>query len=272
MIYGLSTHAIAREQLEGHHLDQIADGGFDTIEIFANRHQVDFDNPEALRSIARAVDRNGLYVNSVHAPFYRSIEEIQQGIHLDIGSANESERRSSVDEIAASFVLGTLFHVDYYILHAPDRPDPDALMKSLDELLTLSKELPFKLCMENIPGKTTSLAHIHELMDRHLLPIGICFDTGHSNLSGDVAADIREYGASFYTAHIHDNDGTNDNHMMPFEGQIDWDSVMDAFREVDYKWGFMLEVRRNPDTPLDAFLGRCTAVLERFRVLETGSR
>jgi len=271
MIYGLSTHVVAREQLAEHHLDRIAGAGIDTIEIFANRHQVDFDNPVTLRGIARAVDRNALYVNSVHAPFYRSIEEIQQGIHLDIGSANEVERRSSVDEIAASFVLGTLFHVDYYILHAPDQPDPDALLKSLDELLTLSSELPFKLCLENIPGKTTDLSHINDLMDRHLLPIGICFDTGHSHLSGNVPTDIREYGASFYTTHIHDNDGMNDNHMMPFDGQIDWTAAMQAFRSVDYKWGFMLEVRRDPETPLEPFLARCTATLERFRLLETNS-
>ena len=272
MIYGISTHIVARETLLEEHLDMITDAGFDTVELFANRHQIDFDNPSQLRSIARGIDRNRLYVNSVHAPFYGSLEEIQKGIHLDIASADPALRERSVNEIAASFVLGTLFEVDYYVLHTPDRPDTDALMKSLDELLTLSHELPFKLCFENIPGEQTDLNHIMELVETNMLPIGVCFDTGHSNLAGDAGADIRKHGVHFYTTHIHDNDGQADAHLMPFTGTIDWMDAMRAFREVDYKWGFILEVRRPQDSPLSAFLTKCRQLIDRFQEMKKGLR
>lgn len=268
MIYGISTHVIARETLQEEHLDMIADTGFDTVELFANRHQVEFDNPTQLRAIARGVDRNRLCVNSVHAPFYASLEEIQKGNHLDIGSADNVLRERSVREIAASFVLGTLFEVDYYILHTPDKPDTESLMKSLDELLALSHELPFKLCFENIPGERTDLDHILELVETHMLPIGVCFDTGHSHLAGNVATDIRKHGVHFYTTHIHDNDGQADTHKMPFTGTIDWMETMGALREADYKWGFILEVRRPQGRPLIPFLTDCRHVIDRFREME----
>ena len=269
MIYGISTHVVARESLKEKHLDQIAAAGFDTVELFANRHQVDFDDPTALRAIAKGIARNHLYVNSVHAPFYASLEDIQHGRHLDIGSKDDTERRRSVAEISASFVIGTLFHVDYYVLHTPDHGGTDSLMRSMEELLTLARELPFKLCFENIPGRHTSVSRIARLIEKHQLPIGIAFDTGHSHLADSVSDDIREHGVQFYTTHIHDNDGSRDAHMMPFSAGIDWVSAMNAFREVDYKWGFILEVRRPPETPLAEFLKTCRATTDRFREMET---
>ncbi|PJB77169.1 MAG: hypothetical protein CO090_09325, partial [Acidobacteria bacterium CG_4_9_14_3_um_filter_49_7] len=119
MIYGVSTHLFARETLTSHHLDRIAAAGFDNVELFANSHQIDFDDPAALRDISRAIDRNQLCVNSIHAPFYASLEELLEGNLLDISSTNEHLRALSVSEITRSLVLASYMEVDYYIVHFP---------------------------------------------------------------------------------------------------------------------------------------------------------
>ena len=268
MIYGISTHIVARETLTGEHLDHIADAGFDTVELFANSHQIDFDNPAKLREIAGAIDRNHLYVNSVHTPFYASLEELHNGHFLDISSADEALRKKSVDEVIKCLVLASYIDVDYFILHFPGTGNRDALMKSIDRLHTVSEQLKTKLCFENVPGKTTGVPDIVHFVEDNKVPFGVCFDIGHSYIAGEMLKDIEEFGVHFYTAHIHDNDGSRDLHQIPFEGSIPFADAMTAFRKADYKWGFMMEVKRPVETALEPALQRIYSTISRFEQLE----
>ncbi|NOZ12831.1 MAG: sugar phosphate isomerase/epimerase [Acidobacteria bacterium] len=268
MIYGISTHIVAGEPLTGEHLDRIADAGFDTIELFANSRQIDFNNPAVLREITGAINRNQLYVNSVHTPFYASIEELYRGRFLDISSSDEALRKQSVEEIIKSLVLASYIDVDYFILHFPGTENSDTLMKSIDRLHTVSEQLKTKLCFENVPGKTTGIPDIVHFLEEKKIPFGVCFDIGHSRIAGRMLKDIEEFGVHFYTAHIHDNDGSRDLHQIPFEGGIPWEKVMSAFRKVDYKWGFMMEIKRPGDTELEPVLEKIYRTVAKFEQLE----
>ncbi len=267
MIYGVSTHLVARETLTSHHLDRIADAGFENVELFANSHQIDFDNPAVLRDISRAIDRNQLCVNSIHAPFYASLEELLGGHLLDISSTNEDLRALSVSEITRSLVLASYMEVDYYILHFPGTKNRDALMKSIDELYAVSEQIRTKLCFENVPGPNTGVPDIVNFIDENKIPFGLCFDIGHSHLAGRVLQDIEEYGIHFYTAHIHDNNGTHDSHKLPFCGTIPWTEVMKALVKVDYKWGFMMEIKNTEEHPLDALLNKISSAISKLKAI-----
>ena len=272
MIYGVSTHPFAYERLKGEHLNLIADSGFDTIEIFANRMQVDFDDSAQLLEISDAVRRNNLIVNSVHAPFYFDLKGLRNGVFVDIASEDEDLRKKSVEEIKSSMALASLFDVDYYVMHFPYKVNRDSMLKSLEELFRFSEPFQIKLCFENIPGRMTSVRHIVEFMERELIPYGVCFDIGHSNLEGRVYSDIEDYGVYFYTTHIHDNMGDRDSHLLPFEGNIDWERVFSLFKMVDYKWGIMLEIRMGEKYNYKTLLGKAYKVIERFKEIEKGIR
>ena len=267
MIYGVSTHVVAREALTGGHLDRIAAAGFDTVELFANSHQIDFDNPSALRDIARAIDRNRLYVNSVHAPFYASLEELYKGHFLDISSTDEDFRTFSVSQITKSLVLASYMEVDYFVLHFPGTANRDTLLKSIDELHLVSEQLSTKLSFENVPGPDTGVSDIVNFVEENQIPFGVCFDIGHSHLAGKVLEDIEQFGVHFYTTHIHDNDGIHDSHQLPFEGSIPWAAVMEAFKKADYKWGFILEIKRPETMELDNLLKKMNRTLPEFESL-----
>ena len=271
MIYGVSTHLVARETLTSYHLDRIAAAGFETVELFANSHQIDFDNPAVLRDISRAIDRNQLCVNSVHAPFYASLEELLDGQLLDIGSTDEDLRALSVSEITRSLVLASYMEVDYYILHFPGTKNRDALMKSIDELHAVSEQIRTKLCFENVPGHCTGVSDIADFLNSNQIPFGICFDIGHSHLAGRVLQDIEEYGIYFYTTHIHDNDGLHDTHQLPFSGTIPWTEVMKALKKVDYKWGFMLEIKKSEEHSLDTSLNQISSAISKLKAISDKS-
>ena len=96
--------------------------------------------------------------------------------------------------------------------------------------------------------------------------LGICFDSSHANCLGlDIPEAIRECGDRLWVTHISDNDGTADQHRMPFCGNIDWIGVIGALKEVGYAGLFNLEIGGERCRPLevqDAKLHYLKEVLE----------
>ena len=76
--------------------------------------------------------------------------------------------------------------------------------------------------------------------------ITACLDVGHVALPlGDLtAADvIRKLGHDrLGSLHIHDNDYTRDQHILPYLGKLDWAEIAKALGEIDYQGDFTYEV------------------------------
>lgn len=84
-----------------------------------------------------------------------------------------------------------------------------------------------------------------ELVDSYHDPmVGICWDTGHANaVSGDQYTAIRAIGSRLKNLHINDNHyGGRDEHLLPFMGEIDWESVLTALVEINYQGVLNYEV------------------------------
>ena len=77
--------------------------------------------------------------------------------------------------------------------------------------------------------------------------VGICWDTGHANIMEHEQPQdeaIRFLGKRIKCTHIHNNfKNYTDLHQPPDTGNIDWDQVMKAFREIGYDGPFTLETR-----------------------------
>ncbi len=59
--------------------------------------------------------------------------------------------------------------------------------------------------------------------------LGACWDTGHGNMMKTSAYDdLMALGDKLEALHVQDNFGTHDDHLAPFMGTLDIDSVMNA--------------------------------------------
>lgn len=100
--------------------------------------------------------------------------------------------------------------------------------------------------------------------------VGICWDTGHANLMPyDQADRIRMVGERIKCTHIHNNFGIRDTHLTPDQGNIPWEKVMHAFKEVGYNGPLTLEThcRYNEPKLLDNFIRynyECLEFLDRL--------
>ena len=52
--------------------------------------------------------------------------------------------------------------------------------------------------------------------------IGFCYDSGHENAFAPNFGYLSKFGNRLFALHLHDNDGKNDQHTVPFCGTIDW--------------------------------------------------
>jgi sugar phosphate isomerase/epimerase len=70
-----------------------------------------------------------------------------------------------------------------------------------------------------------------------------CLDLGHAPIVGEDVCDmIRTLGHDRLQAlHVHDNDGKEDDHSLPFSGKADWNAILDALVEIDYVGNMTLE-------------------------------
>ncbi len=69
-----------------------------------------------------------------------------------------------------------------------------------------------------------------------------CLDLGHSALTGVEPADfIRAMGGRLQALHVHDVDWRHDNHDMPFNRKLDWESICKALADTGYAGDFTFE-------------------------------
>jgi sugar phosphate isomerase/epimerase len=72
--------------------------------------------------------------------------------------------------------------------------------------------------------------------------VGICLDFGHAHMEGDLIDAIETVSEHLVTTHVHDNGGRTDDHLIPFEGAIDWPAALTAVQKVGYDGPLLFEV------------------------------
>jgi sugar phosphate isomerase/epimerase len=73
--------------------------------------------------------------------------------------------------------------------------------------------------------------------------LGVCMDVGHAHILGDTAEAIETTSEYLVTTHIHDNHRQSDDHLVPFQGNINWAATIMAFEKIGYDGVLMYEVK-----------------------------
>jgi sugar phosphate isomerase/epimerase len=58
--------------------------------------------------------------------------------------------------------------------------------------------------------------------------VRFCLDVGHAHIGGGIGVALESMRERVVTAHIHDNHGEKDEHLLPFDGTIDWPATLAA--------------------------------------------
>ena len=217
--FGVSTHLYHHQRLCRAHLLEIAAAGFETVELFAARTHFDCHNPAAAADLQQWLAEAGLELQSIHAPVGAPPEEVDRALFV--------ARRIPV----RAFVV----HVE---------GSRKVERRNLERLAALAAPLDCRVAVEvgrDALSKPAPLVHFiaHDLED---VDVGICLDFGHAHLDGDIVDAIETVSEHLVAAHVHDNRGRADDHLMPFDGTIDWPAALTAIQKVGYEGPFVFEI------------------------------
>ena len=148
-----------------------------------------------------------------------------------------------------------VFQPQYIVLHPSSEPiAPDERAErlrnsheSIGLLAPVAKEIGAELCIENLP-RTCLGRNGQEMMyliDGHD-GVGLCFDVNHLMYQShaDFLAAIDK--GTIKTVHISDYNFTDERHLLPGVGHIDWKPLWDGIRANGYKGIFMYECYGEP--------------------------
>ncbi len=234
MRLGLSTYLFVGHRLTPALLDEIAQAGFSDIEIFCVRSHFDYRSAEELRALADWFADHNLRLHALHAPTSREFSAGREGAApLSLSDPERVRRIDAVDEIKRALEVAERIPFRYLVQHAGSGREPaderkfDALFNSLEHLVIFAKQRGVTIALENTPGEFASPSSLrHFIEDTRLRELRMCFDTGHAHMEGGVALSFEAMRDWVVTAHVHDNRGEKDEHLLPFEGTIDWPAAL----------------------------------------------
>ena len=112
-------------------------------------------------------------------------------------------------------------------------------LKRLKEIVDYAQELNIKVAFENTKIKGY-LDYVIENIDNE--NVGICFDSGHYHVHFNDDLDFPKFKDRIFAVHLHDNDQSDDLHLMPFEGTLDWEETIKNLKECNYDGPVTLEL------------------------------
>lgn len=201
-----------------------------------------------IEMVIRDLGRAGIKVNSVHAPF---------GPSVDLSSFDDNIHEQGVAAIIQAIEFTRMLDAKFLIVHASHGDISDDRAKRLDrargvirELAVLAEASEITLAIENLPPQYLSAIPDETLRivkGAASANVGVCFDTGHANLSNHFEDFAHQLLPKTVTAHIHDNLGLLDEHLFPGEGSIDWALYGNLIRELCPKAPQMIECKPPED-------------------------
>ena len=192
----------------------------------------------------------GIELWSLHLPFLPF--EI-----LDPASQNKDKRTYTLNYFSEFVKKAGDIGIKTIVVHPSAEPiqenDREESLKcsadTLAKLADIADDFGGQIAVENLPrtclGRDSyDILKILSFDDR----LRACFDTNHL-LKEDIIEFIHKVGNKLITTHVSDFDFKNERHWLPGEGSVDWISLIDALRKIDYSGPWLYELGYNaPDT------------------------
>lgn len=227
-------------------LDEIRDAGFTIIEVCSFPTHLDYRDLALVKRASQRIRELHLEPYSFHAPF---------ADHIDITSLDPAVRGPAMIAVEQAATAAAELGARYLVIHpGPERspiPGEERLRRmetaadSLNTLARRCRELGTALVLENM------LPHLFFGTAKDILwilgaisvsDVGICLDTGHAYLSGDLGTVVHKLSGHLWMVHASDNNGSRDDHLPPGEGAIDWSAVIAQLSRLRFDGGVILEI------------------------------
>jgi sugar phosphate isomerase/epimerase len=274
----LSTHVFFQQRLHPGLLDALHKSGAQTIEIFAARHHFDYNDRAAVRDIATWFRNTGVAA-TLHQPLYLSDRGSGQwsrhvAPNINLIDPDKSHRITAMDEVKRALESAEQVPINACVLHLGQKDDPwdpralEHSLTAIEHLKAFAHPLGVRILIENLQNEITTPEHILEILRvGHFDRVGVCLDIGHTHL-GDprnhegIDAAFELLKPRIAQLHLHDNQGTKDDHLWPGSGSIDWQNVAKQIATLPANTPGILEIAHDLEETPDAVTTKATAAFD----------
>ncbi|HEY6322682.1 MAG TPA: sugar phosphate isomerase/epimerase family protein [Thermoanaerobaculia bacterium] len=227
-------------------LEEIRGAGFSRIEVCSFPRHLDYHDREACERTAARIRELAITPESFHAPFAETI---------DITALDSGERQAALAELLRAAEAAAILGARHFVIHpGPEKsglPHCERLARMenavgvLDRVAARCRELGTALLLENM------LPHLFSGAVRDLLwllgamktiDVGICLDTGHAFLSGDLHDVVHKLSGHLRMVHASDNRRQFDDHLPPGDGDIPWPLLWRQLDASGFRGTVILEI------------------------------
>lgn len=214
---------------------------------------------EFFTPLKEASEATGVAITQMHAPFpvwFKEKDEVNAYIRMALDKC---------------FAVCEYIRCPAVVVHPVSRSTKekewDTNMELYRSLIPLIKKYSgVKICLENIfsrrpnriiEGRLSNAADACRMIDELNAEaggdyFGFCLDIGHANLTNrNIKEYVKELGSRLTILHIHDNNGLEDLHMIPYSylatgssHVCDWEGFVEGLKEIGYKGVLAFETFR----------------------------
>lgn len=177
--------------------------------------------------LARNVD---LFIENIHAPVQQ-----QNALSLDnLDGQDVLQCYLQCIKDCAEYEISTM------VVHLPDDEFPinELAMKRIKMMTEKAEHFGIKVAMENLKNINNVDCVLESIQSKQ---IGFCYDSCH-HVNYESANDLlTKYKKRIMALHLHDNGGVRGQHQLPFDGNINWSTVMKKLADIGYTGATALE-------------------------------
>ena len=179
-----------------------------------------------------------LYIENVHA-------DMENSNFLWVPDASGDEK---AEELIQAIIDCKTYGIKCMVIHLTNGNEPpeisDIGLLRMEKIFLTAKRHEITLAIENVRTEK----HIRYILDHyHDEHIGFCLDTGHANIWFKDTDWLSLYGDRLAAVHLHDNNGINDEHSVPFMGNLGWNEIMYQLSRSLYHGPLTLETEYRGD-------------------------
>ena len=210
-------------------VDAIKKAGFKNVFI----QWYDKKNKVTQEDIIKYIKENNLNIIFAHLG-YKDLNNIW--LDNKIGENLEKQYLDDLDKLSK-------YNIDMVVMHlcaGLEAPIPNEIgLKRYINICNHAKELGIKVAFEN-----TKIKGYQEyiLENIKLDNVGFCYDCGHDHCHFNDTFDFNKFKDKILCTHLHDNHGENDEHLIPNDGNLDFNYVFNGLRKANYNKCLTFEI------------------------------
>ncbi|MHB1454963.1 MAG: GrpB family protein [Saccharofermentanales bacterium] len=180
----------------------------------------------------------GLYVDNAHAPY----------LNANLLWEDTISGQEAFQEIIRCLEDCAKHGVPTLVMHPENKNGTETVslphdfavgIERMKRIIDAAERLDVNVAVENM-SRPEYLEQIFTAIQSRRL--GFCFDSGHCNVFTPDVDLLALYGDKLMALHLHDNNGTEDWHALPFSGNIDWSGIAAKLHKLKYDGAIALEI------------------------------